>query len=287
MVVESTALPTELSQIVLTQSAKVSQFAQLSPNLGTVKQRGSAYVRFSGNNRSRVVAEGAQKNNSSDSIDIVEVRPHTFVYQERVSRQFLTATEEDQLDITTAFIEQATSQLAVDFDYVVASGNQPGTSTSIPNVESFSRTVTARVDYDPDGVRDGVLSAYEALLDAEALVADTATDGVGATGLAYTPKLRSALRKEPDLFTPGAPIDPLGIPYVVIPSTGNLQAIVGDFSQFSWGVGVEDFRVIEYGDPDGRGDLANLNQVLLRIEVSYAWKIFDPSRFATVTTDQS
>jgi len=58
---------------------------------------------------------------------------------------------------------------------------------------------------------------------------------------------------------------------------------VGDFSAIRWGVqksiGLE---VIQYGDPDGGGDLKRANQVAFRAEVVYGWGVADLNAFAKI-----
>lgn len=70
----------------------------------------------------------------------------------------------------------------------------------------------------------------------------------------------------------------------------NAKAILGDFSQIRWGVqrsiGVEK---IEFGNPDGLGDLKSLNQIALRAEVVYGWAVMDLDAFAKIVnaTDET
>lgn len=63
----------------------------------------------------------------------------------------------------------------------------------------------------------------------------------------------------------------------------NIKAILGDFSQIHWGVqrniGVEK---IEFGNPDGLGDLKAQNQIALRAEVVYGWAIMDLDAFSVI-----
>src|SRR5690606_9628562 len=66
-------------------------------------------------------------------------------------------------------------------------------------------------------------------------------------------------------------------------SNPNVKAIVGDFQQIRWGVqrtiGIEK---IEYGNPDGIGDLKANNQIALRGEVVFGWAIMDTNAFAVI-----
>ena len=63
----------------------------------------------------------------------------------------------------------------------------------------------------------------------------------------------------------------------------NVRAFVGDFSAIRWGVqrniGLE---MIEFGDPDGGGDLKRNNQVAFRAEVVYGWGIADLLAFTKI-----
>src|SRR5690606_41994036 len=70
-------------------------------------------------------------------------------------------------------------------------------------------------------------------------------------------------------------------------STG-IFAFVVDFSAIQWGVqrriGLEH---IEYGDPDGQGDLKRNNQIAFRAEVVYGWGIANIGAFAVITDPSS
>ena len=63
----------------------------------------------------------------------------------------------------------------------------------------------------------------------------------------------------------------------------NLRALAGDYTQVQWGfqrrIPVE---VIEYGDPDGNGDLKNTNELAYRAEGVIYVAIFDLDAFAAV-----
>ena len=66
-------------------------------------------------------------------------------------------------------------------------------------------------------------------------------------------------------------------------SNPNVKAVVGDFSQIRWGVqrriGIEK---IEYGNPDGIGDLKANNQIAIRGEVVFGWAIMDTDAFSVI-----
>ena len=62
------------------------------------------------------------------------------------------------------------------------------------------------------------------------------------------------------------------------------RAIIGDFSNaFKWGFSENiPLEIIEYGDPDGQGDLKRTNQIVLRSEAYIGWGILDAKSFARV-----
>lgn len=62
-----------------------------------------------------------------------------------------------------------------------------------------------------------------------------------------------------------------------------LLGIVGQFDAFRWGVQRSvAAHLIEFGDPDGIGDLQRMNQIALRAEVVYGVGIMDLAAFAKI-----
>lgn len=66
----------------------------------------------------------------------------------------------------------------------------------------------------------------------------------------------------------------------------DVLGFVGDFSGIRWGIQRNiGLKVIEYGDPDGAGDLQRNNQVAFRAEVVYGWGIADLNAFAKIVDE--
>ena len=61
---------------------------------------------------------------------------------------------------------------------------------------------------------------------------------------------------------------------------------VGDFEgAFRWGYADQiPMEVIQFGDPDGQGDLKRTNEVVLRAEAWIGWGILDKEAFGRVVT---
>ena len=60
--------------------------------------------------------------------------------------------------------------------------------------------------------------------------------------------------------------------------------IIGDFQNaFKWGYSENiPMEIIEYGDPDGQGDLKRKNQVVLRAEAYIGFGILDAKSFCRI-----
>ena len=69
----------------------------------------------------------------------------------------------------------------------------------------------------------------------------------------------------------------------VAASASNILGIVGDFDAIRWGIQKQiGLELIQYGDPDGGGDLKRKNQVAFRAEVVYGWGIADLNAFSLI-----
>ena len=114
--------------------------------------------------------------------------------------------------------------------------------------------------------------------------------------MAISPAMRSALaaltntagdKRYPEFAFGGQPTH-LGANVLDINKTVAVgavdQAIVGDFeNMFKWGYAKEiPTEIIQYGDPDGQGDLKRQNQVYIRAEVYLGWGILDAGSFARI-----
>lgn len=62
-----------------------------------------------------------------------------------------------------------------------------------------------------------------------------------------------------------------------------VKFIMGDYTAFEWGVArYLPLETIEFGDPDGQGDLKRTNEIAIRAEAAIGFVFFDPSAFAVL-----
>ena len=236
-----------------------------------------------------IVAENGKKSHGGLTITPVVIAPIKFEYGARVSDEFMTATEEAQLNILQAFNDGFAKKVARGLDIAAFHGLNPRTSTASDVIGNncLDKVVTQTVDY----------SAATVDANIEAAIALVEGSGGEVTGLAGSPAVRQALaalkttageRLYPDLAWGGNPgtVNGLPVDFNKTVAVGNTdQVIVGDFeNMLKWGYAKEvPLEVIPYGDPDNSGvDLKGSNQIYLRAEIYLGWGILDPKSFARV-----
>lgn len=247
---------------------------------------------FAMDNDIDIVAENGKKTEGGLTVEPVKIVPVKFEYGARVSDEFLYATEEEQLDILTAFNNGFAAKLAKGFDMAAMHGINPRTkaASAVIGDNNFDAKVTNKVTY-AAATADENLEAAIALVDG--------SDG-DVTGMALSKTFGSAMakikangvRQYPE-FAFGASLATFAGRKVDVNSTPNIatfkdHAIVGDFdAAFKWGFAKEiPMEVIQYGDPDNSGkDLKGYNQVYIRAEAYLGWGILVPSYFARIVEE--
>lgn len=249
---------------------------------------------FSMDGEAEIVGEGQQKSPNDASVTPVVMNPIKFIYQHRVTDEFLHLSEEARIPILQAFSEGFSRKIARGLDIAAFHGINPkaGTASNVVGTNHFDALVTTTVAYDDGDAADEALSeAVLAVLGKEREVSGMALAAifgnelaaVKVNGVVQYPEFRFGGR--PESFA-GRAIDVnTTVNKKISTATTRDLAIVGDFTNaFRWGYAKQiPLEIIEYGDPDGQGDLKRQNQVLLRSEAYIGWGILDASSFARVT----
>lgn len=246
---------------------------------------------FNAGGEASLVAEGGAKPAGDAAVTAKVIKPVKFVYQQRVSDEFLKGGDEVRLQYLTAFAEGFAKKIARGLDIAAFHGIDPQTKApaSFQSTNSFDGLVTNIVSYVAANVDANIDAAIQAITDGE------------VTGLALSPAAGAAL----------AAIKVNGVPQyqefrfganpaafygmgsdvnstVSVQETGGSttdHVIVGDFQNaFKWGYASNiPLDVIRYGDPDGAGrDLKRYNEVCLRAEAYIGWGILDADAFGIV-----
>ena len=245
---------------------------------------GTDVMTFTLDGECSIVGEGEQKPAGSATHGKVSIAPIKIVYQHRVSNEFLHTTEEKQLDILKAYSDGFAKKVARAIDIMAMHGVNPADLEASGKIgENHLDTVTS-VQY-TEGQPENALTDAVAAID-EYEVTGYALSKAFAADLGNYKE--NGVSQYPEFKMGGNPGALAGkvcdVNTTVTKGNDKALAYVGDFKEaFKWGYTDEvPMEIIEYGDPDGQGDLKRTNEVVLRAEAWVGWGILDKSAFARV-----
>lgn len=286
--------PTQLVSEMFNAVGGHSSLAKLS-GAKPIPFAGETVMVFSNAGEASLVAEGAAKPAGNAAVTPVVIRPQKFVYQQRVSDEFVKNAQ-SQLNFLQAFADGFGRVIARGLDIAAMHGIDPATKADIAGLATNNfddlLTGTQIITYsssNPDTNIDAAVTAIQALGGEVSGIAmspafGTALGALKVNGVPQFPEYRFG--QNPNSFY-GMGSDVNSTVAVTGSATGapTDYAIVGDFANaFRWGYALNiPLEVIEYGDPDGAGhDLKQYNEVLLRAEAYIGWGILNANSFAVV-----
>lgn len=292
----SIVLPKSVSKAIATQLKDTSTIAALSPAEPAIFADKS-YTIFNGNSEAEVVAEGAAKGYTNPVPTAVPAILTTIQTTTRVSKQLQWADEDNQIEIIKAIQADQSAAMGRALDYIVYHALNPKSATAISGYTALTNAT---------GVNKVALGAVigsatdKQMVDSIDNMAELVNDLHEINGIALSKKYANRLRKvrvantQARLFTEiplslavgnleGIPAACSGTVNARLANSGagnDVLAIMGDFSLIRWGL-VRDMmaEVIEFGDPDGQGDLKRYNQVAYRTEAVLCHAVIDPTGF--------
>lgn len=294
-------LPKSVVPVIGTKAKDSSVIAALSPAKPEIFAD-ETYLVFNGNSEAEVVAEGAQKGAYTQTASPVVANRATIQTTTRVSNQLKWADEDNQLQIVDSIIEDQARAMGRALDYLGFHAVNPKTGSVLSGYTALS----AATDVNDVYLGKTLAAAQDAdFIDSIDNLVEAVNDLYDINGFALSKKYANALRKirVQSTYARLYPEIPLNLNVgsiegvnAAVSGTVNgrlmnsgsgtdILGIMGDFSLIKWGF-VRDIRaeVIEYGDPDGAGDLKRLNQVAYRTEAVLAWAVVDPAAFAILHT---
>jgi hypothetical protein len=239
------------------------------------------------------VGEGGAKGASTVTPTNKPIKPFKFHKTLRFNQEVMWADEDRQLEVIDEILDLVQPSLSRALDFGVFHEINPASGAVVAAMNGGLTDTTNLVEY------VAANKPYVSLDAADALVL---ADGYIPRDIAMAPayaSLFSALRgtnSEQKLypnFVLGTEVSELDGHRASVSNTVSgtgvisvdtkVLAFVGNFDTIRWGVQKEiGLKVIEYGDPDGSGDLQRNNQVAFRAEVVYGWGIADLNAVAKV-----
>lgn len=272
-----------------------SVLASLSPEQPTLFGNVQA-VRMTRKPRAQIVAEGANKTSDTAEWDSVMASPVKVQTTVRFTDEVKWLDEDHRLGIVDALTSALGESIARAVDLIGIHGINPIDGTRAASVTSFLDQTTKRVT--AAGDEDAELEAAVALIAGEGTYIPTGLGMEPSYAFAtatqrYTSGTLQGQKINPDMgfgFNANA-WNGLNLATSTAVSgrpeaadTGT-RVIMGDFSQMKWGFQRRiPVTTIEYGDPDGGGDLQRNNQIAYRAEAVLYVAIFDLNAFAAVET---
>lgn len=270
-----------------------SVLASLSPERPSLYGNVQA-VRMSRKPRAQIVAEGAQKGSDTADWTPVTAQPVKFQTTVRMTEEVKWADEDHRLQIVDDLVDALGESMARAVDLIGIHGINPITGTRATSVTSYLNQTTQRTVTAGDPSAE-VLAAVGSIVGGAYVPTGLALDGGYAFQLA-TETYDDGRDRNPGLgfgnnigvykgLTTASSSSVSGRPEA---ADTKLRALVGDYTQVRWGfqrrIPVE---LIEYGDPDGNGDLKGNNQIAYRAEGVIYVAIFDLKAFAAVNAPAS
>ena len=287
MAFTSANFPSNLVKEVFVAAKGHSSLAKLAKQ-EPLSFSGTDIMVFSFDGEVNLVAEGAAKGSHTNGKDIVKMVPLKVEYGARVTNEFLKASEEKQLEIMRGFTDGFGKKIARGLDIMAMHGTNPATGSASALIGTNSldtNTDVTSVTYvpatpDPEGnIATGLAALGD--YDFNGLAIDKTFAGelakIKVNGVPQYPELQWGANPE---RIKGVASDVNS----TVSAVATQHGYMGDFENaFRWGYAdIINFEVIEFGDPDGNGDLKRYNQVYLRAEAWYGWAILDGTAFARI-----
>lgn len=282
-------IPNQILEPWLGKVANGSTIAALSDSIPMLFGNGSSMTFDIG--EAEYVGEGANKGAATVTPTTKTVKPFKFHKTVRWTEEVMWANEDHQLGVVGQILDLIQPSLSRALDFGVFHGIDPlSGAVAAAMTETLSDTTNS--------VELAAAAAYTYLDSADALVladgyipSDVALDPSFASSF-VTARTTEGIKLHPDFqigtsvsnleghrASTSNTVEALGVASVAT----DVKAFVGDFSAIRWGIqrniGLE---LIQYGDPDGQGDLKRNNQVAFRAEVVYGWGIADLNAFAKI-----
>jgi len=253
---------------------------------------GETVFTFSNAGAASIVGEGDNKPAGVGTVAPTVIRPYKFVFQYRVSDEFVYNAE-SRMDYLRGFAGAFGNIIAQGMDVAAMHGLNPAdlSNASFKATNSFDGLVSSTVTYAAANIDSNIDAAIQAVQAnggeitgiAMSPVAGAALGALKASGVPQFPEFRFG--QNPDAFY-GMASDVNKTVNTTGTASGSQtdHVIVGDFANsFRWGYAKNiPMEVIQYGDPDGQGDLKRTNEVVLRAEAYIGWGILNPAAFAIV-----
>ena len=265
-----------------------SVLATLSPEKPTLYGNVGA-VKMSRKPRAQIVAEGAQKDSDTAEWDAVVASPVKIQTTVRMTDEVKWLDEDHRLLIVDDLVDALGESMSRAVDLIGIHGINPITGLRADSVTSYLNQTTNRISAG-DSPTDELVQSVGTIMGGAYAPTGIGLDRGYAFGLA-TEQYDDGRDRNPGMGFGDTVSNWRGLTVAQSNTISgrpeaddtNLRALVGDYTQVRWGFQRRfPVEVIEYGDPDGNGDLKGNNQLAYRVEGVVYVAIFDLDAFSAV-----
>ena len=270
----------------------------LTPDDPEIKVGSTDFFTFTSTPKAELVGEGANKSSMDGTPAKVTSKTYKVQLTYRFSEEVRYADDEYRLRLMEALAGNIATGISRAVDLVAIHGINPLTG-------QVANSVTDYITKSGNG-HSITATANNPMKDLEDSAAALQGSGYIATGIALDPVyagvLARARKTDGNQYFPelglGFNVDRLaGIQAAVsntvsgtaegVASNTGVGAIMADWNAFKWGIAQNvPLHLIEYGDPDGAGDLKRTNEIAIRAEVIFGYAILDDDAFAIIKSAQ-
>ena len=275
------------------KNIKSGVLAKLTPGDPELKVGVTDHFVFTGTPKAQLVGESGQKESADGTPGKKQVRTYKVQITYRFSNEVQWEDEDYQTELIENLVANAATAISRALDLLAIHGVNPATGNT-----------GAVTDYFNESGNDvhRVTRTADAQADMENAASALQGSGYSATGIGFDPVFAGQLARSKD--QENRPLYPeLGLGFAIEtfqglnaassdtvsgrqeldPEEATLNAIMGDFNAFKWGIARNmPLELIEYGDPDDNGDLKGSNEVAIRAESVIGFGIMDEEAFALI-----
>lgn len=262
----------------------------------TINVGDNTVLTISGRAKGQLLHEGGAKGDNGRKITPKPFTTVKLVYSQRVTDEFLRWSEAKQIDFIGGLVDNwLTKSMPRDIDTVVLHGQDPFTGLVDSNLSDYVTKAGSSILVPSTGTTADKIDTDFATAISELTTAGTDINGVAISGDAAS-KLATIVENGRQKYTglgvfglEGGQIS--GKRAASTPEVGanGVELVVGDWSQLLLGfAGQATWRVHVAGDPDNTGrDLAGYNEVLIRLETHFGFRVLDDKALAYIGTAAS
>lgn len=267
--------------------------AKLTPGEPELKVGSTDHFTFTGTPKAELVGESGNKGSQDGTPGKVTVKTYKVQITYRFSNEVQWEDEDYQTQLIENLVANAATAISRALDLLAIHGVNPVTGNtgavtdyfnkSGNDVHRVTRTANAQTDME---------NAASALQGSGYVATGIGFDTVFAGQLARTkdgndrplyPELGLGFGFDMFQGLNAAASDTVSGRKELATEDATINAIMGDFEAFKWGVGRDmPLELIEFGDPDGNGDLKRTNEVAIRAESVIGFGIMDEEAFALI-----